>query len=123
MGRMWAKWAFLNSPMEPGEYEKVMAVHSFFPAPGSNKKGAWEGIKKQNGARWYILKYATKYKQKEVPSTFKHPGRFWGKSKDVKPGEGIEIDVSEVEVREYLLSKTLNVAKAPILPKEIIIPK
>lgn len=123
MGKLWAKWSFLNSPMELGEYEKVLKVHSYSPTKGSKKKPAWEGIREKEGAKWYILKYATKYKQKEVPTGFRHPGRFWGKSKKVVSGKSEEIDLTEEEVRTYLAKKGLKVTKQEILPKLIIIPK
>jgi hypothetical protein len=104
------------------EYHKVIDVHSFFPFPGSSKKGAWEAIKKKEGAKWYILKYATKHKQKSVPEGFSNPGRFWGRSKDVLPGNSELIDVTEEEIRAYLAGKVLKVTKQAILPKLIIIP-
>jgi hypothetical protein len=109
--------------MEPGEYEKVKAVHSFVATPGSKKRQAWEAIKKKDGAKWYILKYASKYQQKEVPTGFANVGRFWGTSTQIQDNNPQEIELTEEEVREYLSSKLLSVAKRDILPKLIIIPK
>lgn len=44
-----------------------------------------ERIRKPNGARHYVVKYAFKMKQKKVPKKFRNVGRFWGHSKNVKP--------------------------------------
>lgn len=122
-GELWAKWAFWNVEMRPGEYEKVLKVHSFRQTNGSKKRQAWEGVKRQNGAKWYILKYASKHTQKAVPASFKNVGRFWGVSSKVKRRDFQEVEVTEEEVREFLNSKALSVTKREILPKQILIPK
>jgi len=44
-----------------------------------------ERIRKQDGARRYAVKYASKMRQKAVPEGFRDVGRFWGHSRDVKP--------------------------------------
>lgn len=122
MGRLWAKWSFLNCEMREGEYEKVLAVHSYSPPANSKKIPAWEDIRKREGAKWYILKYLSKHEQKDVPPNFRYPGRFWGKSKDVVSGPFVEIDCTEVELREYLSKTGLSVTNQEILPKLVIIP-
>jgi len=122
-GRMWANVTVNLDCHEVGLWEKVYKVHSFQAIPGSTKKQAWEGIRKQNGAKWYILKYASKFEQKETPNGFSDVGRFFGASRDVKFRDWQEVDASETEVREYLDRLGLSVAKADILPKHIITPK
>lgn len=109
--------------MLPDEYTKVLNVHSFEAKPGSKKRQAWEGIRKKNGAKWYILKYASKFKQKHVPSNFRNVGRFWGLSGDVARRDFHEVEVTDEEIRDYLDSKALSVTKRDILPKQILIPK
>jgi hypothetical protein len=49
---------------------------------------SFEPIRERDGARHYVVKYATKMEQKIVPPNFTHVGRFWGCSKavrDIKP--------------------------------------
>ena len=49
---------------------------------------SFEPIREKDGARHYVVKYATKMEQKLVPPGFEHVGRFWGCSKgvsDIKP--------------------------------------
>ena len=45
---------------------------------------SWEVIRKPDGARRYVAKYATKTYQKNVPVWFQDIGRFWGASKSVR---------------------------------------
>lgn len=122
MGIIWANTISQNGRLSGEEYEKVQKVHSFSPFPGSKKKPAWEEIRKRDGAKWYILKYASKFKQKEVPPKFCDVGRFWGNSTDIPPKEFQEVEVTEEEIRTYLASKALSVTKRDILPKLIIVP-
>lgn len=42
-------------------------------------KTAWEAIRTDDGARRYVVKYATKLQQKIVPRDYRNVGRFWGK--------------------------------------------
>lgn len=44
-----------------------------------------ERIRKPEGARRYVNKYAHKIRQKEVPGNYRNVGRFWGCSSGVKP--------------------------------------
>ena len=44
-----------------------------------------ERVRKQDGARRYVLKYAYKMIQKVVPEGYRNVGRFWGHSRGVKP--------------------------------------
>lgn len=44
-----------------------------------------ERIRKRDGARRYVVKYAGKMCQKWVPPGYRNVGRFWGHSRDVKP--------------------------------------
>lgn len=73
---------------------KIMAVHSHVKT--------FEQVREENGAKRYALKYALKPEQKTVPKRYKNVGRFWGNSRDVKPQDGIEIDITEDELREWL---------------------
>lgn len=122
-GRIWANVTVNLDSHETGMWEKVFKVHSFSPSKGSKKKPAWEGIRKRDGAKWYILKYASKFEQKEVPKGFSNVGRFFGTSRDVPFRKFVEVETSEEEIRDYLDRLGLSVAKADILPKYIITPK
>jgi hypothetical protein len=49
---------------------------------------SFEPVRKEDGLKRYVVKYATKMEQKDVPPGFTHVGRFWGCSKgvaDIKP--------------------------------------
>lgn len=52
-----------------------------------------EKVRKQGGARNYVVKYAQKTYQKVVPDKYRNVGRFYGYSRDVKPQMRYEIDV------------------------------
>src|SRR4029450_286349 len=123
LGRIWANVSVNLDCHEIGLWEKVYKVHSFSPGKNSKKKPAWEGIRRADGAKWYILKYASKFEQKEVPKSFSDVGRFFGTSRDVPTRAFQEVSASEEEVRDYLDRLGLSVAKADILPKHIITPK
>lgn len=87
-------WVDCISPRER-EASKVYRVHKH---PKS-----WERVKCKDGARHYIVKYATKTNQKLVPSGYTDVGRWWGCSRSVKPGEPLQyVDISERELRQVL---------------------
>lgn len=94
------------------EMSKVERVHSH--------QRSWEEIRKRDGAKFYVIKYASKKEQKTVPKHFQDVGRFWGNSRDVPAKDFQEVDVTEEEVRLYLAEKGLSVANQLILPKLII---
>ena len=78
----------------------------------------WELIREVSGARNYVTKYAAKAYQKKPPKWFKGVGRFWGCSRAVST-KGIEIDVTDSEVRDYLREHNHTVADWEVLPKYI----
>lgn len=94
------------------ESNKVFKVHSH--------KKAWEKIRKADGAKFYVVKYASKKEQKRVPPKYSDTGRFWATSRDVPSKDFQEVDVTEEELRSYLASKGLCVTNQLILPKLII---
>jgi hypothetical protein len=61
-----------------------------------------EAIRKPGGAARYAVKYASKMRQKSVPSDFRNVGRFWGHSRDVSPVAREIIQCTEDDVRELL---------------------
>jgi hypothetical protein len=83
------------------------------------RKVVWEGIRKEDGALRYALKYAAKTKQKIVPKNYRDVGRFWATSRDVKPKGGVEVPLNEREVRELLNSIGRDFNKWEVLPKII----
>lgn len=46
----------------------------------------------------YACKYALKMYQKRVPEDYQDVGRLWGHSKDVKPKDGVEVEMSDEEI-------------------------
>lgn len=96
------------------EYLKVRNVH--------RHEKQMSKIKKPDGAKRYALKYALKPHQKTVPEKYRNVGRFWGNSRDVKPSEGIEVDVTESELRQWIAmhEPEINDRLPVLLPKYII---
>lgn len=84
---------------------------------------AWENIRKRDGAKRYIAKYALKPRQKIVPKRYGDCGRFWGASRDVKPVRRQTIDVTgNAEATEFVakIMGRSDLAAWDILPKLII---
>lgn len=79
----------------------------------------WKEIYNEDGAIRYVLKYAKKAYQKAVPKDFRDVGRFWGTSRDVAPPKGLEVPMTEDEVRVLLQSLGRDFTEWPALPKYI----
>ena len=82
----------------------------------------WELLRSGEGAKRYVTKYAAKSMQKEVPSDYQNVGRFWACSERVSErynSSGIEIDVSDDELRDYLARHGHAAADWDVLPKII----
>lgn len=86
------------------------------------RKETWSGLKKQDGAIRYALKYAAKQGQKLVPKSYRDVGRFWATSRDVRPPRGIEVPLNEDEVRRLLHAIGRNFDNFAVLPKLIFLP-
>lgn len=64
-----------------------------------------EKLRSADGARHYVVKYASKPEQKVVPEQFENVGRFWGCSRDIPPaplGTLRKPEITEQQVRELL---------------------
>lgn len=82
----------------------------------------WERLKHKEGAKRYVTKYASKQYQKEVPEGYRNVGRFWGCSDAVSEAfrsSGIELDVTDEEVRRYLAENEHKAADWEVLPQVI----
>jgi hypothetical protein len=81
----------------------------------------WEAIKKQDGAKRYVAKYACKPYQKVVPIWFGDIGRFWGCSKGVRENRETPrvIALTEDELRQILRDAGHGVAEWDVPPKHI----
>ena len=57
----------------------------------ADKTHLWFHLRKKNFIKWdmgsgnYVMKYASKMEQKDVPEGFEDVGRFWGYSRNMKP--------------------------------------
>jgi len=91
--------------------ENVMRQH--------RREKVWSKIHKQDGALRYALKYAAKQRQKRVPPDYRDVGRFWATSQDVVPKDGIEVPMTEAEVRLLLGQIGRNLESWEVLPKLI----
>lgn len=81
------------------------------------RKKTWENIRKQDGAKRYVIKYATKLKQKTVPKWFKQTGRFWGTSRSVKAEAITELPGSEAAIREMIAWLGRDLKGFEVLPR------
>lgn len=61
-----------------------------------------ERIRKENGARNYAVKYASKMQQKTVPEGYRNVGRLWGASRAVIPTCRQAVQCTEDDVRSIL---------------------
>jgi hypothetical protein len=75
LGKRGAEYCDLSVYTERSLYAEMVSVHSHPDA----LKPLWS----DDGAMKYIVSYAAKLEQKEVPVTFRDIGRMWGASRDV----------------------------------------
>lgn len=59
-------------------------------------------IRGTRGVVGYAVKYAQKMRQKEVPATFRNPGRFWGTSRGLPGFRNAKISITESQLRALL---------------------
>jgi hypothetical protein len=79
----------------------------------------WENLRKQDGAKRYVIKYGCKMYQKTVPDWYSDVGRFWGVSRGVRkavPYPEIK-PLDEDELREILTEQKHRAASWDVLPK------
>jgi hypothetical protein len=77
----------------------------------------WQNTRQAEGLRHYVVKYAFKTYQKEVPEGFRHVGRFWGASRDVQV-EPILIEMTDEErIRGCLVSWPYNGSLEAKIPR------
>jgi hypothetical protein len=91
------RWAKIVAGKNVPDRYKVYQVHRF--------PKQWEKFRLEDGAKRYILKYALKPYQKEVPHKFWDVGRFWGCSYDVRksiPDPKWAFEADDAMVRELL---------------------
>ncbi len=104
-----SEW-FLDSCPSAVYSQEVLKMAKF----NINEK-AWEVLRSPDGARGYVMKYASKEKQKRVPSHFENVGRFWGSSRSVMP-EGVEFDTCESEIEKWLIEHNHPAASWELAP-------
>jgi hypothetical protein len=107
-------YCHLEDKTERSLYNEVLKVHTH--------PYQWELIRLEHGAKWYVLKYATKPHQKTVPRDYRDVGRFWGTSRDIPASDYETFDVSEEYLREMLERMGYSVANSKVLPKYINLP-
>jgi len=90
------------------ETQKIFAV--------TVHRDTWQYIRKEDGAKRYIAKYATKPEQKIVPKEFQDVGRFWGMSKGMVREDKIKTETTEEEFIEFLSQQDHPTAKFETLP-------
>jgi len=112
--RMAAMWIKSIRPIPPvAEQKKMTKVGEHVTS--------WFDVWGEEGAKKYLLAYATKLSQKTPIGEYEQAtGRFWGNSKGVKSGDGIVVDITEEELREWLFYQGReNMENWEVLPKYI----
>lgn len=118
LGRHDRKYSRMSNRQVRSLTEDMIAVHQH--------PKTWEGVRAKDGARRYVVKYATKTYQKIVPAEFSDVGRFWACSRPVRvsPSESVSLWSDEDTLRKVLWiigrSDLLNYG---ILPRNILIPR
>lgn len=79
----------------------------------------WSTIRKPDGWRRYVMKYACKTNQKDVPEDFQNVGRFWGCDQETRPRTDLIVDITEDEARDWLRGKGHKAAEWGVLPKHL----
>jgi hypothetical protein len=85
------------------------------------KPEVWEEIRAKNGAARYVIKYATKPRQKKIPLNYQDVGRWWGASRSVTLGDYEVVTGSEGQIREYLTLRGRDMGGYDLLPKYIMV--
>lgn len=120
--RMWAELV-LPEDLYVGDVEskKMFHVKQSDVIHVHSQKAAWDAIRKVDGAMRYVLKYAFKKEQVEVPDNFLSVGRFWAHNADVSVRQGAIFDVDGDEFQDILRLRGNPCAKFPVMPKHVII--
>lgn len=81
----------------------------------------WQRIRKPGGGARYATKYATKMRQKVVPSQFADVGRFWGNSRSLPTAKVVEwVDATSSGLIETSKNAGVDfVARCAIIPANI----
>lgn len=113
VARYWAKILRRNLGFNAREESKIVAQH--------NQSVHFDNLRSTDGAKRYILSYALKPKQKTVPKDFQDVGRWWGASRVVRESvpPGVEIDISEMELRRMVKDNGFDHEKWQVLPRVI----
>ena len=71
---------------------------------GHNSGVSWEMMRKDNGAKLYLVKELSALKgyQKEIPDDFENPGRHFLYSPDMKPSAILTLEATEQVIRQLL---------------------
>jgi len=80
-------------------------------------RDTWQFVRDLDGAKKYVTKYASKPEQKEVPKNYRDVGRFWGCSKGVRLGDGVQKKTTEKQLQRFLFEQDHPTAKFDMLPK------
>lgn len=85
------------------EYKKVYLRHM--------AKEHYDDVRETEGAIRYLIKYATKPYQKEVPESYRDVGRFWGCSRGVRENKR---DFDRYPINADLLRNVLEMNENPV---------
>ena len=121
MAKIWSEW------IVPYDYqycevatEKLFHVKQLDVFKVHSHQDAWAAIRKPDGAKRYVLKYALKPEQVIVPRGYQDVGRFWGHSRDVKPQPIQTVDVFHDDFVSALRESGNPCGLFDIVPKYVI---
>lgn len=104
------QWCRLVGGGNRKEMDKIFYQHC--------KIQCWDKIREVDGARRYVLKYASKTEQKTVPFKYQNVGRFWGCNARVKNSipKPTYVSIDETNLRRYLSAIESPIADWQYLP-------
>ena len=87
----------------------------------NNRPKVWEEIRKRDGAKRYVIKYAAKFDQKSVPDGYENVGRFYGWSRLVSRSiRRLDfIEAQEDVVRLMFETQGKDFSQTEILPRVV----
>lgn len=80
------------------------------------RRETMELLRSKDGAKRYVTKYAVKEYQKEKPKDYVDVGRYWGCSENTKLSDGVYLEKTEDEIRQFLSTQEHACGDWDVLP-------
>lgn len=129
LAELWARiandgndWRYTSIRFYRGKYRRWQSLSTYEAVKFAHQEeDTWGAIRAKNGAARYVIKYATKPYQKNIPVWYRNVGRWWGASRGITLGDYEVVTGSEAQIREYLKLRGRDMGGFDLLPKYIVI--